>query len=612
MPRVDPKDRGPTLPMFKPESDWRPPTAPPNLAGVKRLGIDTETKDPGLLTFGPGVLHGKAHSVGVSLSTGDASWYFPTHHPSDNCDWDVYAWLADLCKEERDWVGANLPYDVEILEHRKVYIKGRWLDVQIAEPLLDEERDGGYKLDVLAKYYLGEEKNEDKLKEAAGAYGVDPKGGLWQLPARFVGPYAEDDARLSLQVFDKQRPLLTEDGLDAVFDMETELLPIVYEMRKRGVRINLERAEELRALWIQREADLRAELRTRLGGVEVEVGKPKHLIQLCETKGITYPLTDKKNPSFTNDWLEAHPCKELNLVAQIRKVVHMRSGFLDGSVLKYQINGRLHASFHTMRGDEDGTRTGRFSSSQPNLQQIPARDPYYGPEMRSLFLPEEDGLWFSGDFKAQEPRLLVHVANRMVMKDGGPLPGVAEIIAEYHADPLLDSHMRTATLCSTDKPKAKTVGLGVTYGMGVVKLAEELGLDLPEAEALLELYNDKVPYTRHAAAIAKRLAKNRGYVRTLLGRRRHFKLVGLRRLYPHKGLNSIIQGSGADMIKRAIIEVYRQLKQVPLITVHDENNYNVVDRAMALLITEIMENALPIDVPNKIDTGLGKNWSEAH
>lgn len=606
MPRVDPKQQNPSLPLFVPESDWRPPESPPNLAGVKRLGLDTETKDPGLLTFGPGVLHGKAHSVGVSLSTGDASWYFPSHHSEDNCTWDVYAWLADLCKEERDWVGANLPYDVEILDHRGVRPRGRWLDVQVAEPLLDEERDGGYRLDVLAKYYLGEGKNEQKLIEAAAAYGVDPKGGLWQLPARFVGAYAEADARTSLQVFDKQRPLLTEDGLDAVFAMETELLPIVYEMRKKGVRVDLERVEELRTLWMAREAEKRAEMRTLLGGLDLSVGSPKQLVQFCQTKGIEYPKTENGNPSFVNEWLEAHANPVLNLVADIRKLVHMRKGFLDDSLLKYQLNGRIHASFHPLRSDEDGTRSGRFSSSQPNLQQVPARDPYYGPLMRSLFLPEEGELWYSGDFKAQEPRLLVHFANRL------KAPGAAEMVAEYHANPLLDSHMRTAELCNTDKPKAKTIGLGVTYGMGVPKLAGQLDLGMADAEILLELYHEKVPYTRYTASVAKKMAEARGYIRTVLGRRSHFKLVGRRRLYTHKALNRAIQGSGADMIKMAIIAVFRELKKIPLSTVHDENNYSVAERRIAEMITELMENALPIDVPNKIETGLGRNWAEAH
>lgn len=610
MPAVDPSVRN--IPLFPPESNWRPPKEPPNLAGVKRLGIDTETCDPGMQTFGPGILHGKAHCVGISLATDDAKWYFPTKHPSDNCDWDVHAWMRDLVKEERDWVGANLPYDMEILDHYGIQPKGRWLDVQVAEPLLDEEKDGGYSLDALAKYYLSTTKNEDLLRHAAAAYGIDPKAELWKLPARFVGPYAEDDASLALKIFDLQRPRLEADEMVPVFDLETELSPLVYEMRKKGVRVNLNRAEELREMWLLKQQGLEVDFAEHLGGLKVDIWSGKQLAQLCESKGIAYRLTDKKNPTFDNDWLAAHEHPMLQIVAGLRLVTKMRRDFLDGSILKYQINGRLHASFHQLRTDDDdgvggrGTRSGRFSSSQPNLQQIPSRDPYYGPLIRSLFLPEEGELWFSGDFKSQEPRLLVHFAYLL------KAPGAAEMVARYLVDPMLDMHQLCADLCVIQKRSAKTIGLGMTYGMGEPKLADSLGLSLADAKVLFGKYHEMMPFVAPTAGMVKKVAERRGYVRTLMGRRSHFKLVGTRREYTHKALNRVLQGSGADMIKKAMLDIWKETSQIPLMSVHDELSYSIMDPSLGALITAIMERALPISVPNKVDALMGMNWSEAH
>lgn len=605
MPAVSPSDY--TLPLFIPDSDWRAPKEPPNLSGAKRLGLDTETKDPGLLTFGPGIRHGKANCVGISLATDDQAWYFPTEHPDGNCTWDVYSWLKDTLKADRDYVGANLPYDIEILDHYGITVGGRWLDIQVAEPLLDEERAGGYKLDVLAKHYLGVGKDEALLLDAAAAFGVDPKGGLWQLPAKFVGPYAEMDALRSLQVFDKQYPLLEAEDLVKVFDMETALMPIIYAMRKQGVRIDLEKTELLNQEWKAREDGYMADIRASVGGMKVDIWSGKQLAQYCDRRGIVYPRTEKGNPSFSNEWLAASPDEALSIMADARKVSKMRRDFIEGSLLKYQINGRLHANFHQMRSDDDGTRSGRLSSSQPNLQQIPARDKYYGPAMRGLFLPD-DGLWFSGDFRSQEPRLLVHFAQLL------KAPGAAEMVEVYRQNPDTCLHTRCAELCSTSKSKAKTIGLGVTYGMGLPKLAEELGLNMKDTVELNDRYHEMMPFVLPTANTAKAVAEKRGYVRTLMGRRSRFKHYSgsTRRQYTHKALNRILQGSGADMIKMAMIVVYRELGKIPLLSNHDENNYNIAEHSEAKVLAELMENALPIAVPNRIDAGVGKNWAEAH
>lgn len=610
MPRVDP--RGDTLPLFIPESDWRPPTEPPNLSGVRRLGYDTETKDPLLTSFGSGFMHKKASVIGFSLATDDRAWYFPIGHAGDNCTWDVVSFIRDTCKDAgREYIGANMPYDVESSASLGIEIAGRWIDVQVAEPLLDEEKVGGYSLDALAKYYLDDAKDETLLKDAAQHYHIDPKAEMYKLPARFAGAYAEHDASLPLRVYDKQKILLAEQGLVELFDMETELLRVVWLMRQHGVRVDLDKAERLRKEWAAESLKLSASLKESLGGMEVDIWSPKQLVQMCSRLNIVHPLTDAGNPSFGNDWLDNHPHPALNIIAKARKYDKMRRDFLDGGIFKYQIAGRVHAQFHTLRGDDDGTRSGRFSSSQPNMQQIPARDPYFGPEIRSLYLPDEGEEWFSGDFKAQEPRLLVHFASLLEEVTGASI-GAREMVAAYHADPKLDLHLWTAKLCGTDKPKAKTINLGLTYGMGLPKLAMQLGLSIGDTEDLLAVYLEKMPFVKPTANMAKAVAERRGYVKTILGRRSRFKLVGDQRQYTHKALNRIIQGSGADMIKKAILLVWKELNKIPLLTVHDENNYSIRERALAALITQLMQDALPLRVPNIVEVGIGKNWSEAH
>jgi DNA polymerase I-like protein with 3'-5' exonuclease and polymerase domains len=320
VPKVDP--RSASLPLFPPESSWKPPAEPPNLSSVRRLGVDTETRDPGLTTFGPGFLHGKANLVGVSLGTEDAKWYFPVAHPEDNCQWDVKAWLTDLLSADREYVGANLSYDVEALDHFGVRLGGKWLDVQIAEPLLDEERVGGYSLDSLSESYLGARKNEQALIDAAVSYGYDPKGDLWKLPARFVGAYAEDDAQLAIRILEKQLPLLEEQGLSPVFDLETRLLPIVWQMRKRGVRIDVAGAEALGRQWAARHEELLKLIHAN-SGMKVDIWSGRHLQQVCQSRGLTHPLTEKGNPSFSNDWLAAHEYPLFQLIAEARELASL-------------------------------------------------------------------------------------------------------------------------------------------------------------------------------------------------------------------------------------------------------------------------------------------------
>ena len=621
------------LSMFLPKSNWKPPTDLPDLSSAKVISLDVETHDPNLMTQGPGGVRHDGKLVGISVAT-DTGYvgYFPiAHEGGDNLDSGaVLRWARATLGGEQDKVGANLLYDLEWLRQAGVQVNGRLRDIQVAEPLLDEEKDGGYSLNNLAKFYLNQEKDEEALRAAAKSFGVDPKGGLWKLPARYVGPYAEADARLPLEIWALQEIQLKEQGLWDIFELESRLLNVILDMRFKGVRIDTDRAEQLNDECLSREAALLTKLRDDCG-IVIEPWSADELSKAFDKLGIWYPRTQRGNPSFTSDWLNNHDHEFAKGIAEWRKVNKMRRDFIEGICLKQQYNGRIHAQFHALRKDSDGTRTGRFSSSTPNLQQIPARDEYWGPLIRGLFLPDEGQQWACLDYSQQEPRVLVHYANRLGLK------GAADAVAQYTEDADTDFHQVVADMAGITRKHAKTINLGMFYGMGIYKLSQELGMEQHDAKPIFEQYHNRVPFVRQLAHQCTRSANQKGFIKTLLGRHRHFNLFEpadsrntwpnretplnrdaamdvwkgrpLRRSFTHKALNALIQGSSADMTKKAMLDLYDE-GVVPHITVHDELDFSVTDSVQANKYRDIMESCVELEVPLKVDVEIGPNWGD--
>ena len=621
------------LSMFLPKSNWKPPTDLPDLSSSKVISLDVETHDPNLMTQGPGGVRHDGKLVGISVAT-DTGYvgYFPiAHEGGDNLDSGaVLRWARATLGGEQDKVGANLLYDLEWLRQAGVQVNGRLRDIQVAEPLLDEEKDGGYSLNNLAKFYLNQEKDEEALRAAAKSFGVDPKGGLWKLPARYVGPYAEADARLPLEIWALQEIQLKEQGLWDIFELESRLLNVILDMRFKGVRIDTDRAEQLNDECLSREAALLTKLRDDCG-IVIEPWSADELSKAFDKLGIWYPRTQRGNPSFTSDWLNNHDHEFAKGIAEWRKVNKMRRDFIEGICLKQQYNGRIHAQFHALRKDSDGTRTGRFSSSTPNLQQIPARDEYWGPLIRGLFLPDEGQQWACLDYSQQEPRVLVHYANRLGLK------GAADAVAQYTEDADTDFHQVVADMAGITRKHAKTINLGMFYGMGIYKLSQEPGMEQHDAKPIFEQYHNRVPFVRQLAHQCTRSANQKGFIKTLLGRHRHFNLFEpadsrntwpnretplnrdaamdvwkgrpLRRSFTHKALNALIQGSSADMTKKAMLDLYDE-GVVPHITVHDELDFSVTDSVQANKYRDIMESCVELEVPLKVDVEIGPNWGD--
>jgi DNA polymerase I-like protein with 3'-5' exonuclease and polymerase domains len=643
-----------------PDTGWVAPTEFPRLKDVKLLGLDCETKDIELSTMGPGFRRtGEegAYVVGLSVGTQDGGrWYFPMRHsvaPEQNLDpGKVLAWARDnLCTEGQAKVGANINYDVDALWSEGVPVTGPFIDVQYAEALLDSNRLM-YNLDSLAWDYLGHGKVSDALQTwVEKAYGSDDnyRAHIHAAPPCLVGPYAEGDVDQPLRIWELQKAKLQSQSMMGLFDLETELIPLMIEMRQRGVRVDVEYAKRLDDELTQSLVELCARIKVASGGAiepdpENEIGRGE-LQAFFDAAGVAYPLTAKGAPSFRKEWLDhlSHPAGEL--VRQHRMLRKYRNTFIRSYILDKNINGRIYALFHQLKGDENGAVSGRFSSSLPNLQNIPARDEVWGPKLRAIFLSEDGQRWFRHDWSQIEYRFLAHYARG---------PSGEDVRRRYNEDPTTDFHEMTLDMVGPEigwdistkekrKPHRKpikNINFGLVYGMGVDKLVDSTGLSVSAGMRVINKYHTAVPFVRKTYEVAQARAADRGYIQTILGRRQRFDLWEPRwgegkalpytqaveaygskvcRAFTHKGLNALLQGSAADLMKLAMRDIRRTGVHkeigVPLLTCHDElgNSADPNNRRHMEAIREvkfIMENCMTLKVPILAEQSDGKNWGE--
>ena len=612
-------------PLFTPETEWVMTDELPNLKGSKEIAIDLETNDPHLIELGSGNVTGKGHIAGIAVAVEGWSGYFPIHHEQGgNMDKKlVLEWLQDVCNQEHTtFIFHNAMYDVCWLRAAGIKIKGKIVDTMIAASLIDENRLS-YQLNTLAKHYVGIGKDEKILYEAAKDYGVDPKKEMWRLPAMFVGQYAERDVEVTLKLWQRLHRELHDQELMDVFQLETKLFPCLIEMRFKGVRVDLEKAQKIKTNLMSREKKILNKIKD-LTGIEVEIMAARSIAKAFDKLNLPYDRTAKsKEPSFTKNFLQNHPHELARAIADAREINKAHTTFID-SITKHAHNGRIHADINQIRSDQGGTVTGRFSMSNPNLQQIPARHPELGPMIRSIFIPEEKCKWGSFDYSQQEPRILVHYAKLQ------NLPGVHEIVDAYKAGDA-DFHQVVADMAGIERKQAKTINLGLMYGMGKNKLMSELGLMKESAEKLIRQYHTKAPFVKQLMDNVSRKANDRGKIRTLGGRACHFDLwqptqfgifkplpleqarkeydEPLKRAFTYKALNKLIQGSAADMTKKSMVALYEN-GIIPHIQIHDEVDISVDSDKKAEDIVKIMEEAVELQVPNKVDYESGNNWGE--
>src|SRR5210317_2142054 len=513
--------------MFAPKSEWVPHHELPDITNAKKIAIDVETRDPNLKQNGPGWATGDGEVVGYAIAVDDWSGYIPIRHVGGgNLDEKIInRWLKKVFECPADKIMHNAQYDMGWIRRMGFDIKGKVYDTMVLASLLDENRFS-YSLNALAYEYLNKTKSEKRLTEAAQAFGLDPKAEMYKMPAMFVGPYAEVDAEVTLELYNFLRVKIEQDGLGQIMDLETRLLPCLVDMTWRGVRVDLDKAERTRNALLKREKEVLKNIK-KLAGFDVEIWAAQSIAKAFDAQGLTYDRTEKGAPSFTKSFLTDHPHELAQLIVQARNL-NKTSGTFINTIMKHcRTDGRIHSHINQIRSDDGGTVSGRISMNNPNLQQIPARDPELGPMIRSLFLPEEGEQWAAIDFSQQEPRILVHYAHLFNKHRGGSMRGVEEFVNAYRHDPDMDFHTMVAEMASINRKQAKTINLGMMYGMGVNKLSEQLDIDVDDAKSLVKQYHDRVPFVKVLMnGVQARLndKKSGGSVRSLLGRKCRFDL----------------------------------------------------------------------------------------
>ena len=622
--------------MFPPKSDWLPPEHPfPDILDAEEIAIDVETRDPHLKERGPGWPTGNGEVVGYAIAVPGWKGYFPVNHVGGgNLDRRILnKWLKKVFESPADKIMHNAQYDLGWIRAMGFEVKGKIIDTMMTAALIDENRFS-YSLNALCYEYLGKTKSEKTLVEAAREFGVDPKGEMYKLPAMYVGPYAEVDAEITLELWHYFKTLLNREELWEIWELETALLPCLVEMTMNGIKVDLDRAERTKQELIKREKGALKKLKD-LTGIKVEIWAAASIAKAFDKAGLTYPKTEKGSPSFTKNFLNEHSSELAKLIVEARDLNKMQGTFID-SILRYVHKERIHSHINQVRSDDGGTVSGRISMNNPNLQQIPARHPELGPMIRSLFLPDKK-YWCSIDFSQQEPRILTHYAKIYGDYQNVPMPGAPEFVTEYTENPDADFHSMVAEMADIPRKQAKTLNLGLMYGMGVKKMCVELGMDEDAAKSLIDQYHSRVPFVKMLTkGVQKKLddPRSSGSIRSLKGRKCRFDLwepatfemhkalpreeaiaahgptTRLKRAYTYRALNRLVQASAADQVKASMLAVY-QAGYTPMLQVHDELAFSVDTLEEAKKLEEIMINAIELVVPSKCDIELGPSWGEA-
>ena len=645
------------LPIWSPETDWSPPKVSelPDWSKAKRIAIDTETRDDHLRELGIGVRRG-GHMVGVSFAIEDGpSFYLPIRH-SGGGNLDEKQVIPYLKKQtanfKGDYVGANLSYELDywMEEGIKFHPEAIFRDIQIADPLIYELHKS-YSLANIAERYKLPGKDETKLNEAAQAYGVDPKSGLWKLPAKYVGAYAEADVEQPLLILRRQERILGDRNLQKIWELECKVLPVLVNMRRRGIRIDEKKLKDIEFWALSEEVKAVRFVKDKTGidlGVD-NLWKAAAMAPIFDKIGIKLSKTPTGQPEINKEVFDEIDHPVAKALGRARKINKVRTTFA-ASVRRYLINGRIHCTFNQISaenaaGDVRGVRFGRLSATDPNLQQQPnpEKEPEIAGEWRKIYLPEEGTTWACVDISQQEPRWVTHFAALV------NLPKAREMAQAYHDDPNLDNHKFMSELTGLERAFAKILYLGLCYGQGGAKMCRTLKLptrwalasggyrsrelsyyetkedamearkELPmggriweaageKGQAILDQFDSRAPFIRMLAKEAQNRANRRGYIITGGGRHLHFPQRSDGSFdFTHKALNRLIQGTSADQMKKALVEIDRAGHWVNL-QVHDEVDASVENRKEAESIADIMCNTMKAEVPFKVDIELGDSW----
>ena len=658
-----------------------------DLNGIDTVAVDLETYDPNLKTKGLGAIRGDGFVCGVAVATGRDTVYFPINHSDTNLSLDkkIKLWEAldeKLFQNEKiTKVFHNAMYDVcwiRAVTGKKM--KGRIVDTMIAGSVIDENRFK-YSLDSLSKdYKIGSKYQYDlqqKTLEWSKGTIKDPMTNMHKLPASIVKDYAKQDVDLTFKLWkmfnekfdeilytkykeDKNgKRIKDKNGKDIIieektsrniFELETKLFPCLVDMKFKGVKIDVEKAKAF-GKRLEKTKNNIINYIARKTNIRVEIWAASSIKALLDHESIDdYTKTPKSGmPQLPKNYLSTHKNKYLRLIAKARELDKAKNTFVDG-LLGFVHNGRIHADINQIRGEHGGTVTGRFSMSNPNLQQIPSKG-YIGKKMRELFIPETGSDWYSFDYSQQEPRIVVHYAIKLGMA------GTDDLKEEFDKEDA-DFHQIVADMANIPRKQAKTINLGLFYGMGRIKLQKELNLDSKQAQTLFNTYHSKVPFVKQLSKDLSDFASEEGLLFTVADRFCRFdkwetrdkewnsetnrftevtlhtkkkdainayKLEQMEkygkyidptcehfekhytRAFTYKALNRLIQGSAADMTKKAMVLLYEK-GIVPHIQIHDELCVSIKDQETRTMVQNIMEQAIELEINNKVDCESGPNW----
>ena len=628
----------------------------PNWKYATKVSIDTETCDPYLkntkrdLNLGSNAQRPENFLVGISFCLNDNKpYYLPiAHEAGGNLDQDkVIEYLKDQFKEFKgEVIGANLPYDLDWLLEYGITFPGvtYFRDVQIADALI-YNLHSSYSLENIAKRYKFKGKEEDQLIAACDKYGlverrtvtkkdkegnkiqkvkISYKHNIWKLHSKYVEAYAREDARLPLEIIKKQEQIIKEHKLQDIYDLESDVLWALLSMKRKGIKIDLEQLEQLESWTTKTERSLLESIykETKIEIPFDGIWKKSNIVPIFDSLNIKYGYTPAGQPKLDSSVFANPKHPVVAQIAQVRKVNKLRTTFAK-SIKRYMVAGRLYPNYNQLASDDGkdgvmGAKYGRLSSCHPNIQQQPSRDEF-AKAWRSIYIPEPGARWGSFDYSQQEPRMTIHYAVLC------GLTGANEAAQAYIDDINNDNHTMMAKMAGIGRKAAKTIFLGLCYGMGGGKMCRQLGLPTKkkiiftgelkevagiEGQQLLDTFKNKVPFVPQLSKICKNKALKNGYIRTLLGRRCYFPEGVNGYQDAHKALNRLIQGSSADQAKLALVLISKANYSLQL-QVHDEVGCSIYSDKEAKEIKDIMEHCVNLNVPSKVDVELGKSWGDS-
>jgi DNA polymerase I-like protein with 3'-5' exonuclease and polymerase domains len=646
MGRIVKDHRQVPMDFMVPETSWEAPTRLPDLSGASIVALDIETRDDGLKhKRGPGWVYDAGYVTGIAYASDtNQSGYIPLRHPDTACmdDGSVYRWLDRLHRTKK------------CIYHRAIYDLG-WLtterrdlawpedleDTMVLEFTLDENQLT-YNLDDTCRRRGIKGKDEKLLRDAAEAHGCDPKSDLWRLPARYVGPYATQDAVATLELFLRLRPMLEAQDCTGAYRLETDLIPLIIHMRRKGIHIDESRAPQVRSRLLQERNMNLSALSERLQiGRPIEMGdvnSPQFLEKIFKSENLPVPRTAKGNPSFKTEEIEKLDHWLPEMVTGARKMNDAGEKFVGNYIMGFTHLGKIHAEIHPTKNDDGGTRTTRMAYSDPPLQQMPSRNDKIKKMIRGLFLPEKGKIWGALDYSQQEYRLIVHFA--AICR----ILGVDAAVRKYRENPNTDFHTLVAELTGLHRRRAKDVNFAKAFGAGIPKFALMTGMTLEEAAAVMSQYDDEMPFVKGLGQFVSNRAQAKGYIRLIDGARSRYDRwepswqdgeylpptsleeaqarvrdknspwhgKRLKRAMVHKAMNSLIQGSAARQTKLVMREIWRE-GIPPILQMHDELDFEFgpEERGVMIRAKQIMVETVRLEVPVVVDAEFGVNWGRA-